>query len=86
MGMHFKSSQTIQLLKDRWFESNAISFFGASSAEKGRPGGALMSANSTMNFNDVLRSTIPLTITLQFKGSGFGKLSQYIVNNLQNAY
>lgn len=86
MGMHLKSSQTIQLLKDRRFESYAIGFFGASLAEKGRPGGALMSANLTMNFNDVLRSTNYLTITLQWKGSGYGQLSQYNVNNLQNAY
>lgn len=84
--MHLKSSQTIQLLKHRRSESNAIGFYGASFAEKGRPGGALVSANSPMNFNDVLRSTIPPTITQQFKGSGLGKLSQYIVNNLQNAY
>lgn len=44
-------------------------------AEKGRSGGALRSANSTMNFNDVLRSANLLT-TLQCKGSGSGKLSQ----------
>lgn len=41
-----------------------------------------MSANLTMNFNEVLRSTSPLTIALQFEGSGLGKLFQSIVNNL----
>lgn len=85
MGVHLKSSQTIQLLKDRRFEMYTLGFFGASLAEKGRSGGALKSANSTINFNDVLRSANLLT-WLQFKGSGFGKLSQYAVNNLQKAY
>lgn len=81
MGMPLKSSQTIQLLKDRRFGTCVIGFFGASLVEKSRPGGTLVSANSTMNFNDVLKSTNPPTTALQLKGSGFDKLSQYIVNN-----